>query len=251
MYYFVTFAFLYVLELLKRTHADMQRWTFRLNETLLTTVHSFAKCPCYNQIKFSDCVFSDLLVRWRRRAWRAEWRLLWLLVTKILPFNESRHNGGVLRVASIRQDFHSVCAQLVSRCQTEKQWVTLSPAKSPYHHFPKTFALPEAFALFPLFQTSQFFLIFGLDPVCKRFGMRLKYESNEQHEASKVCGRKGRPFTPLPAPLLHGKKHKWGTEPAQPFSYLRPGLQWLTYEECGGLAQEILITPFLGSAKFP
>ena len=34
-------------------------------------------------------------------------------------------------------------------------------------------------------------------------------------------------------------------------SSLLSGLQWLTYEECGGLAQELLISPFLGSAKFP
>lgn len=34
-------------------------------------------------------------------------------------------------------------------------------------------------------------------------------------------------------------------------SSLLSGLQWLTCEECGGLAQELLISPFLGSAKFP
>lgn len=54
----------------------------------------------------------------------------------------------------------------------------------------------------------------------------------------------------LPVPLHHGKTHKWETGKAA-LSSLLSALQWLTCEECGGSAQELLISPFLGSAKFP
>lgn len=50
----------------------------------------------------------------------------------------------------------------------------------------------------------------------------------------------------LPASLLHGKNHKWETEAMQLFL---PG--WLTCKECGGSAQELLISLFLGSTDYP
>lgn len=70
------------------------------------------------------------------------------------------------------------------------------------------------------------------------------------HKAFKVRRRRRGGF---PASLFHSsmERNKMRNRGKAALSSLLCGLQWLTCEECGGLAQELLISPFLGSAKFP